>query len=203
MPILSAADPARMGISFPSKTAFFKAGLISPCDNSPFSRYFSISLSSHSATFSTRDSESLLALVLSSPSSWSRFSFVNKLTVPLKEDSFPIGYVKNAHLLPSLFIRASAHFVKSACSLSILFTKIMAGTLFCSSMENALFVPISMPPTALTRITAPSTALKPLMASPIKSPYPGTSMRLIFVPSFVKCNKEELIDILRSFSSSL
>ena len=59
--------------------------------------------------------------------------------------------------------------------------KKIKGKFFSSIFFKSLSVPTSIPATASITITAQSTACTPLIASPIKSEYPGVSIRLIIM----------------------
>ncbi len=158
-------------------------------------RYFSMIVSSTSAKVSIRP---FLALAASSlyPSGIGRssnsmpwfpsfqtisLSFIRSNTPP-NDSSDPDGMLRINGLTPSRSFNCPITPQKSAPSRSILFMKAILGTPYLSAWCHTVSDWGSTPPTAQKTPIAPSSTLKDLSTSMVKSTCPGVSMICISLP---------------------
>ena len=72
-----------------------------------------------------------------------------------------------------------------------------------SQYSHTFSVPTSTPPVAETTTTAPSAAYTPASASPVKSRYPGVSIKLSLASFHSATASARLMEYLRSISSAV
>ena len=90
-------------------------------------------------------------------------------TTPFKFDSEPIGNCNTRGFAPNLSQTISTDLAKSAPILSILFTKIILGTLYLFACLQTVSVCGSTPAFASSKAIAPSKTLKDRSTSIVKS----------------------------------
>ena len=165
------ADTKQIGTRWPSRNAFSNgacscSGVIS----SPCSRYFAISASSTSMTWST----SALCAWATEEKSASPDGVKKQSTTRLPP---PAGRLIGRHSLPNAACRSETSCGRSTLSASILLTMIRRHSLRFAAQSIIRDVIISMPACALTTTAAVSTASSAPMAWPMKSGKPGVSTR--------------------------
>ena len=185
------ALPQRTGTNIPLRVPTLNPSIISSVLRVSPSKYFSKSVSSHSAAFSTNASRHFRT---SSPNSlgisFSSCSVPNSLvfeialfdtksTNPEKSPADPMGNWIGTGFAPNFSRIASTVAKKSAPFLSILLTKAILGTLYLSACLQTVSDWGSTPATASNTATAPSRTLRLLSTSTVKSTCPGVSMIFI------------------------
>ena len=188
------AEAKHTGIRCPSRSAFSKgacscSGLTSPC-----SRYFSISASSTSTTWSTSAAcASLTEEKSASPSGLKKQSTT----------SFPpfAGRLIGRHCFPTDCWILASIVSRSAFSASMRLITIMRHRLRFAAHLSMRSVASWIPVSAFTTITAVSTAASAPIACPMKSGDPGVSIRWMWTFFHAKLTSAELSECLYSFSS--
>jgi len=169
------------------------AFLISSSDGSSPSKYFIINSSScsHAASIidvlhflaSSNISSGISVSSISFPKSslWMNALILIKSTIPLKLSSAPIGNWTGTGFARNLFFNWSTQSIKFAPTMSILFTYTILGTWYLSACLQTVSVWGWTPPFAANTVTAPSSTLKDLCTSTVKSTWPGVSIMLILL----------------------
>jgi hypothetical protein len=97
----------------------------------------------------------------------------------MKFSSAPMGICTGTGRAPSLSTMLRTLISKSAPTLSILFINAILGTLYLSACLQTVSDWGSTPATTSKAATAPSSTLRDLSTSMVKSTWPGVSMMLI------------------------
>src|SRR5437773_2614428 len=188
------AEAKHTGIRCPSRSAFSKgacscSGLTSPC-----SRYFSISASSTSTTWSTSAAcASLTEEKSASPSGLKKQSTTS--SPPFA------GRLIGRHCFPTDCWILASIVSRSAFSASMRLITIMRQRLRFAAHLSMRSVASWIPVSAFTTITAVSTAASAPIACPMKSGEPGVSIRWMWTFFHAKLTSAELSECLYSFSS--
>ena len=205
-PLFLKAEPHTTGTISPLRVLVLIPAIISSCDKSPFSRYFSnrSSLASAAASinFSLKSWQiSIISSGISSSlyvtprsSSLQLIAFIRiRSTTPLKFSSAPIAIWIGIGFAPNLSLIWETTLRKSAPALSILLTKAILGTEYLFACLHTVSDCGSTPPTAQKTATALSRTLRDLSTSIVKSTCPGVSIMLILCWSnclSIPCQKQ-------------
>ena len=211
-PLFLKADPQRTGTIVLEIHPARRASIISCDDTSMLLRYFSRILSLTLARDSIIEFLMLLAssiistgisdTSIVSPISplWRIAVMLIRSMIPSKDSSAPIGICIAIAFAPSFSFIWLTTSRKSDPTLSILLTKATRLTLY--SLASLQFVSDwgSTPSTAENRNTSPSSTLRDLFTSTVKSTWPGVSMILIWFLFHSQVIAAEVIVIPRSRS---
>ncbi len=185
------AEQGKTGKSSRAAIAFVIPSLNSISDNSPFSRYLSISSSLLSAIISISCSRAVAtsSTISAGTSETSNFPLSSlyryalpsrRSTIPEKLPSLPIGSATGTASRAIFFWMPSRHFSKSDRSRSSLLTMKIPGLFSSVAIFHAFSVCTSTPETPQTMNAIASLTRKDPLDSGKKLPYPGVSSTFTF-----------------------